>query len=234
MLWCHPQTKQTRVMTSQTKLCGNHGNTIPTGRILQDFCKLSEKLHALLVIKYSLIRMIKSGNVRRAEYGVMHGWDRRLLDYLGEQDTDGRHLKQGGKAWNGFMWPRMGDFWMVLVNQVLNLTENLTNLTKNNLWFLLVASCNRYRVSKHEIQHETSRTNETKNIKDTDISMSFVPRLIRTGDAAAWLGIWMCRVCQQMRNDVNGHFISYSLNQDDVSSKIKTSHGVQKFLFQCG
>jgi len=30
-----------------------------------------------------------------------------------------------------------------------------------------------------------------------------------------------------MRNDVNGHFISYSLNQDDVSSKIKLSHGVQ-------
>jgi len=119
-------------MTSQTKLYGNHGNAIRTERMLQEFCKLPEKLHALL-IKYSMIRMIKSGNVRRAEY---ESWRVRpkVTDCLGEQDADGRHLKQGGKAWNVFMWPRMGDFGMVLVNQVLNLqTENLTQLTKNNI-----------------------------------------------------------------------------------------------------
>jgi len=66
-------------------------------------------------------------------------------------------------------WIHVATIWMVLENQALNLqTENLTHLTKNNLRFLLVASCNRYRVSKHETQHETSRMNETKNIKDTD------------------------------------------------------------------
>jgi len=34
-----------------------------------------------------------------------------------------------------------------------------------------------------------------------------------------------------MRNDVNGHFISYSLNEEDISSKIKLSYGVQSSCF---
>jgi len=68
--------------------------------------------------------MIKPGNVRRAGY-ESYEVRPKVTDYLGEQHAHGRHLKQGGMAWNGFMWPQMGDFWMVLVNRVLNLqTEN--------------------------------------------------------------------------------------------------------------
>lgn len=97
----HPQTKQPRYDVT-TKFFRNHGNAISTDRILQDFRKLSEKLHALL-IQYGLIRMIKSDNVRRAEYESCGG------------ETEGNRLLGGRRRrWKALKWilNRVGRRWM--------------------------------------------------------------------------------------------------------------------------